>query len=149
MRLELTTPAILFSTISVLMLAYTNRFLAVARLIRDLHDRYLLAPSELTLKQIKNLKRRVILIRNMQLLAIASLLMSVVCMFLLFSEEDQVVTKIIFSMSLILMSISLSFSVWEIFISINALKLEISDIEGKNKSFIDKLIDLENPLNKS
>lgn len=138
MTLELTTPALLFSTISLLMLAYTNRFLAVAKLIRDLHDRYIKEPTTITLDQIKNLKRRVILIRNMQLLAISSLLLSVVCMALLFNGLVDY-GKMVFGISLILMSFSLSFSVWEIVISINALKLELSDIEEKNKSFLEKL----------
>ena len=148
MKLELTTPALLFSTISLLMLAYTHRFLAVARLIRDLHDKYLLKPSELLEKQISNLRRRVILIRNMQLLAIASLFFSALCMFLLFAEYSLIYSTGVFSVSLIMLCISLGFSVWEIMISINALKWELSDMEIKSKSIVDKIIDIEMPIKK-
>jgi hypothetical protein len=138
MQLQLTTPALLFSTISLLMLAYTNRFLAIARLIRDLHDRYLDKPSEHILQQIKNLRLRLNLIRNMQFLGVFSLLLSVLCMILLFMDEEFW-GKVIFSASMIMMVISLTLSVWEIIISVNALKIELHDIEEKSRSFIDKL----------
>jgi hypothetical protein len=39
-QLSLTTPALLFSAISLLLLAYTNRFLAYASVVRNLHARY-------------------------------------------------------------------------------------------------------------
>jgi hypothetical protein len=110
MQLQLTTPALLFSTISLLMLAYTNRFLAIARLIRDLHDRYLDKPSEHILQQIKNLRLRLNLIRNMQFLGVFSLLLSVLCMILLFMDEEFW-GKVIFSASMIMMVISLTLSV--------------------------------------
>ena len=40
MEITLTTPSLLFPAISLLMLAYTNRFLTLATIIRGLHDRY-------------------------------------------------------------------------------------------------------------
>lgn len=131
MQLELTTPALLFSTTSLLMLAYTNRFLAIAKLIRELHDEYLVNGSEKDLLQMKSLRQRLALTRNMQLLAVLSLLMSVVCMFLLFAEQD-LIAKYCFGASLILMSASLVFSALEISKSINAIKLELTDIELQN-----------------
>ena len=67
MEISLTTPALLFPAISLLLLAYTNRFLALANLIRNLHAKYM-SEKDLKIKaQISNLKKRVILIRNMQL----------------------------------------------------------------------------------
>lgn len=127
MQLELTTPALLFSTTSLLMLAYTNRFLAIAKLIRKLHDEYQTHRSEKDLLQMKSLRQRLALIRNMQLLAVLSLLLSVVCMFLLFAEQN-LIAKYFFGGSLILMSLSLVISAIEIFKSINAIKLELTDL---------------------
>lgn len=73
MQISLTTPALLFPAISLLLLAYTNRFLALASLIRNLHARYM-GEKDIKIKaQISNLRKRVILIRNMQLLGISSL----------------------------------------------------------------------------
>lgn len=136
--MQLSTPALLFSTISLLMLAYTNRFLAIAKLIRDLHDKYLDTHSEHILSQIKNLRLRLNLIRNMQLLGVLSLLLSVVCMLLLFNE-DEYWAKILFGASMSMMVISLTLSVWEITISAQALKIELRDIEEKSSTFLEKI----------
>ncbi len=138
MELQISTPALLFSTISLLMLAYTNRFLAIAKLIRDLHDKYVNEPNELILNQIKNLRLRLNLIRNMQLLGVLSLLLSVVCMILLFTEE-MYWAKVLFGTSMFMMVVSLMLSVWEITISAKALKIELNDIEGKSSSFLEKI----------
>ncbi len=75
----------------------------------------------------KSLRQRLALIRNMQLLAVLSLLLSVVCMFLLFAEQN-LIAKYFFGGSLILMSVSLVISAIEIFKSINAIKLELTDL---------------------
>jgi len=137
MEMELSTPALLFSITSLLMLAYTNRFLGIAKLIRDLHERYVTKPDEHVLKQIKNLRKRLNLIRNMQMYGVLSLLLSVICMFFLFfGNEDW--PKVIFVMSMAMMSFSLILSVWEITISAEALKIELRDIEEKNRNFIEK-----------
>lgn len=136
MEITLTTPALLFPAISLLLLAYTNRFLALASLIRSLHDRY--ASSEcdpVILEQIRNLRRRITLIRRMQTLGIASLLLCVLCMFVLFAGQ-QLVGKVLFGISLVLMMASLGTSLREIQISIGALDLELSDIEGDSASSI-------------
>ncbi len=138
MEITLTTPALLFPAISLLLLAYTNRFLAIAKLIRDLHEKYINKPSEHLLEQIKNLRTRLNLIRNMQLLGVISLLLSVVCMFLLFMDEEGNAT-IIFGVSMLMMVASLSLSVWEITISAKALAIELKDIEEQNKTFFEKL----------
>ena len=81
---SVTTPGLLFSAISLLLLAYTNRFLAAAALIRSLHDRYLEEKSNMILEQIQMLKKRVFLIKLMQTVGVASLFLCVLCMFLLF-----------------------------------------------------------------
>ncbi len=128
MDINLTTPALLFPAISLLLLAYTNRFLALATLIRTLHTKYKEDPHDVILGQIKNLRKRVILIRNMQAFGVLSLLLCVVCMFLLFANE-QIAGRYTFGVSLILLIISLALSVYEIQISVKALKLQLSDME--------------------
>lgn len=128
MDINLTTPALLFPAISLLLLAYTNRFLALATLIRTLHAKYKEDPHDVLLGQIKNLRKRVILIRNMQAFGVMSLLLCVVCMFLLFADE-QISGRYTFGVSLILLMVSLGISVYEIQISVKALKLQLSDME--------------------
>lgn len=130
MQLELSTPALLFSTTSLLMLAYTNRFVAIARLIRELHDDYMETKEEKDLIQLQSLRKRLALIRNMQLFGVLSLLLSVICMFLLFAEY-ALVAKFVFSLSLILMSVSLVISALEITQSITAINVELKNIEDR------------------
>lgn len=128
MEINLTTPALLFPAISLLLLAYTNRFLTIATLIRSLHSKYKEEPDALIWSQIKNLRLRVKLIRNMQALGVLSLLLCVVCMFVIFSDNLPL-AEIIFGISLILLILSLAVSAWEIQISVKALNIQLSDIE--------------------
>ncbi len=128
MDINLTTPALLFPAISLLLLAYTNRFLTLATLIRTLHAKYKEDPHDKILGQIKNLRKRVILIRNMQAFGVMSLLLCVVCMFLLFANE-QIAGRYTFGVSLILLIVSLALSAYEIQISVKALKLQLGDME--------------------
>ena len=128
MEINLTTPALLFPAISLLLLAYTNRFLTLATLIRTLHAKYKEDPHDVLLGQIKNLRKRVILIRNMQVFGVLSLLLCVICMFLLFYNQ-QIIGRYTFGISLILLIVSLALSVYEIQISVRALKLHLGDME--------------------
>jgi hypothetical protein len=128
MNIDLTTPALLFSTISLLLLAYTNRFLALATVIRTLHREYLTTPDPVAAAQIANLRRRVNLIRDMQFLGVASLLSCTVCMGLLFAGII-LLGKIVFAISLVLMVGSLAISLVEIRISVGALNLQLRDME--------------------
>lgn len=128
MDITLTTPALLFPAISLLLLAYTNRFLTLATLIRSLHSTYKSKPDDLIIGQIKNLRHRVILIRNMQSFGVASLFLCVMCMFVLFAGQIDL-GKLIFGSSLVLLLISLALSIREIQISVNALNLHLSDLE--------------------
>lgn len=127
MELTLTTPALLFPTVSLVLLAYTNRFLAVAALIRKLAAQYKDDHNENVADQIKSLKLRVRLIRDMQMLSIFALLLSVVCMFSLFIGE-LVLAKYIFSASLLSLMISLGMSLREIMISTHALAIQLKDM---------------------
>ena len=128
MKLSLTTPALLFSAISLLLLSYTNRFLTIAQLVRTLHAKYKEKPDTLIYSQIRNLRKRILLIQNMQILGIVSLLLYVGCMFLLYVEWIAV-AEIIFGVALVLLIASLALSAWEIKISVKALNLHLSDIE--------------------
>ncbi len=127
-QLTLTTPALLFSAISLLLLAYTNRFLAYAQIVRNLHARFKDDPSHILLGQIKNLRRRLILTRNMQILGISSLLLCVLVMFLIYVEYT-LVAEVLFGIALVLLVLSLAISVLEIQISVKALDLHLSDME--------------------
>jgi len=127
-QLTLTTPALLFSAISLIMLAYTNRFLAYAAVIRNLHDIYLQKKQTSLLRQIKNLKLRLNLTRWMQIFGISSLLCCVLTMFLIYVKQ-QMVAVYLFGFSLILLIISLALLIKEIQISAQALQYHIADIE--------------------
>ncbi len=129
MDFTLTTPALLFPAISLLLLAYTNRFLTLANLIRDLHARYKVNPEDIILVQIKNLRYRVVLIRNMQIFGVASFFLCVMTMLVLFLGQD-LLGKILFGSSLILLLISLGLSLREVQVSIDALNYRLSDIES-------------------
>ncbi|RVU26485.1 DUF2721 domain-containing protein [Sandaracinomonas limnophila] len=131
-ELAISTPALLFSIISLLMIAFTNRFMSMASLIRDLHERFLKQPDKTILIQIKNLRKRISMIRNMQIIAITSLLVSILCMFFIFWGMD-IIAKWLFVMGLIGLSISLIISAYEIMISTEALDAEISDMEEEIK----------------
>jgi glucose uptake protein GlcU len=128
MKLSLTTPAVLFSAISLLLLAYTNRFLTIAQLVRSLHGKYKENKNVIFYGQIKNLRQRINLIRNMQIFGIISLLLCVLCMFLLYIEWIAV-AEVVFGIALLLLIISLALSAWEIQISVRALNIHLSDIE--------------------
>ena len=128
-ELTLTTPALLFSAISLIMLAYTNRFLAYAAVIRNLHDRYLEKMDESLIQQIKNLKLRLYLTRWMQIFGITSLLLCVLTMFLIYIDQ-QIVAIWVFGIALVLLIISLTLLIKEIHISAQALKLHLKDIEN-------------------
>ncbi len=129
-QLTLTTPALLFSAISLLLLAYTNRFLAYAAVVRGLHERLKSDPSPLLLGQIKNLRQRLVLTRSMQILGISSLLLCVLCMFMLYVQW-RTFAEVIFGVALLLLLLSLALSVREIQISVRALDIQLSDMEHK------------------
>ncbi|MFC3415857.1 DUF2721 domain-containing protein [Algoriphagus hitonicola] len=148
MELELSTPALLFSAITLLMLAFTNRFLAIANLIRGLHKKFKESPDEeeLVVEQLHNLRRRLSLIKNMQLFGIFSFLLCVICMYLLF-QGYTVAANWIFVGSMASLLIALGLSLIEIQISTKALNLELSDMEEvfrSRKSSLDFIFKKEN-----
>jgi hypothetical protein len=132
MDITLTTPALLFPTVSLLMLAYTNRFLALASVIRNLHDRYKAEDDENLLGQIANLKYRTYLIRDMQIAGVLSLLFCVISMFALFAGWIAA-GQWSFAIALLLMIVSMVISLRELQISVGALDLLLAELEDESK----------------
>jgi hypothetical protein len=128
MDLSLSTPALLFPAISLLLLAYTNRFLTLANLIRDLYARYKANPDPKIKGQLANLSYRIGIIRNMQVFGVSSFFFCVLCMLLLFIGE-VVIAKWVFGIGLILLLVSLGLSLREVQVSIDALRLQVHDLD--------------------
>lgn len=133
MNLDIETPALLFSATSLILLAYTNRFLTIAQIVRGLKKTYDQEHTKSILIQIKNLNLRLTLIRYMQLFGVLCLFLSVFAMLLLFLDQ-QLAGIFLFGASLLCLLVSLALSFWEISISVKALKVHLSDLlEEKNK----------------
>ena len=127
---SLVTPTLLFSAVSLIMQAYTNRFLSYAQLVRNLKDKYVKDRSEVTAAQIANLRKRLNLTRSMQILGISSLFCCVVSMFFCFISL-RVTAIIIFVIALLLLISSLGLSIRELVISTRALEIHLNDLEHK------------------
>ena len=132
--ITLTTPALLFPAISLLLLAYTNRFLSIATLIRQLHGQYVQNPEKAVVYgQIANLRRRLHLIRAMQVTGVLSFFFCVLAMMLIFQKMEQA-GSYVFGLSLLLLLVSLGILLKELYISTHALELELSDMEFQKKN---------------
>jgi hypothetical protein len=127
-KLTLTTPALLFSAVSLILLAYTNRFLGYAQLIRNLYEKFTNNPNSVLLAQIQNLRKRLYMTRTMQVLGVLSLFLCVVSMLLIYINFIILATWA-FGIGLLLLIISLGYSAWEIVISVKALDLHLKDME--------------------
>jgi len=127
MELTITTPALLFPAISLLLLAYTNRFLSLAALMRELYAAHQIRPDPKLKGQLANLRYRIVIIRNMQVCGVSSFFLCVLCMFLLFAGQP-VLGQWAFGGSLVLLLISLALSLREIQVSIGALTLQLEDL---------------------
>ena len=131
MDLSISTPALLFSAISLLILAYTNKFLALASLIRQLVEQYEKNNDIIILKQIDNFQIRLKLIKYTQVFGVVSFSFCVISMFLIFIRWI-IPAEIVFGISLITMFVSLVLSLQEIFISIGALNIELNRIKKES-----------------
>jgi hypothetical protein len=127
MTLHIETPALLFSATSLILLAYTNRFLTIASIVRGLKKTYDEKESKTILLEIKNLNLRLTLIRYMQLFGVCCLFLSVFAMLLLFLDL-QIISLYFFGLSLFSLLTSLALSFWEISISVDALRLHLSGL---------------------
>ncbi|MDH6358501.1 DUF2721 domain-containing protein [Parabacteroides sp. PF5-9] len=126
--LDLTTPSLLFSAISLILLAYTNRFISYASVVRALKERHQQTQDPKDIAQIANLRKRLHLIRLMQILGIVSLLFCVLAMFFIYISF-QLIAAWMFGVALILLAISLGVCIWEINISVKALEIHLEDID--------------------
>ena len=131
MNLSIETPALLFSATSLILLAYTNRFLTVAQIVRGLKKNYDQDHNKSILIEIKNLNQRITLIRYMQLFGVLCLFLSVSAMFLLFLNYETIGIYI-FGVSLLSLLISLGISFWEVSISVIALRVHLQDLMEEN-----------------
>lgn len=130
--MNLTTPALLFPAISLLLLAYTNRFIVLAQLIRHLHAQNQENLTDAVVRQIANLRLRIVLIRRMQALGVTSFILCALSMFLVFIETI-LVAQYVFGVSLFLLVLSLVFSLVEILISTKAIEIELENFEHSLK----------------
>jgi hypothetical protein len=129
MQLTLSIPALLFPAISLSMLAYNARYLAIAGLIRQLHQKYQETASPAVGLQVKQLSKRLSIIKNMQAVAILSFLFSVITMFLIYIELDFW-ANLVFGVSLLALMISLVLSLIEVQLSTKALGIQLKDLDA-------------------
>lgn len=130
--MTITTPALLFPAISLLLLAYTNRFLVLAQLIRQLNHREGTQVRDLAKRQIVNLRQRIVLIRSMQRWGVISFLLCTLSMFSLFMAWD-LAGQWCFGASLAALVLSLTVSLYEIQISCNAINIELESLENRSE----------------
>jgi hypothetical protein len=128
LSLELTTPALLFPAISLLFLAYTNRFLVLAQLIRQLHGNQRVEVRDIVSRQLKNLRKRVQLMKIMQILGVMAFIFCSLSMGAIFLSK-LVLGHFLFGFSLISLTASLVVSLVEVGLSTGAIELELSDLE--------------------
>jgi len=141
MDISINTPALLFPAVSLVLLAYTNRFLALSNRVRSLHDKYLInpTPNKSIHQQIKNLRYRLKLIKNMQTFGVLTFITSIFCIFFIYVDQ-MVVANVFFALALLSFTISLFLSLLEISLSNKAIEIELSDMEGlEDPSVIDYL----------
>ncbi|MFS4417963.1 DUF2721 domain-containing protein [Maribacter sp. 2307ULW6-5] len=129
MELTLSIPALLFPAISLTMLAYNARYLAIAALIRQLYEKYRESSSQPLERQIFQLRRRLIIIKNMQASAILSFLLSAITMFLIYVEVGFW-ANVVFGGSLLFLMLSLLLSLREVQLSTKALEIQLANMES-------------------
>lgn len=133
-ELNLTTPSLLFSAISLILLAYTNRFLSYASVVRSLNEKYQENPDKdpTTLNQIRNFVLRLRLIRAMQTLGAGSLIFCLAAMFLYFINLT-LPAEIFFGIGMVMLACSLGLCIWEVQISTEAISLHLQNIRRRQR----------------
>ncbi|MES2824422.1 MAG: DUF2721 domain-containing protein [Pseudomonadota bacterium] len=130
MEMTITTPSLLFPAISLLLLAYTNRFVVLANVIRELSKRENASSQELVRRQIDNLRLRIQMIRRMQSFGVLSFVLCTLSMFSLLLQWT-IAGQLLFAISLILLVLSLLFSLFEVNISTEAINIELEKFDQK------------------
>jgi hypothetical protein len=129
MELTLSIPALLFPAISLTMLAYNARYLAIAALIRQLYQKYEETGSSSIGLQVQKLRKRLAIIKNMQATAIVSFLLAVITMSLIYIQQTFW-ANLVFGISLLALMVSLGLSLLEVQLSTKALEIQLKDMEG-------------------
>ncbi len=129
--MDITTPALLFPAISLLLLAFTNRFLTLAQLIRQLAAADG-AEANLVAMQIPGLKRRISLIKYMQTFGVLSFLLCALAMLAIFSAHGTL-GEVLFGLSIVALAASLVLSLIEVILSTQALSIVVDDLEGRTR----------------
>lgn len=132
MELSLSIPALLFPAISLTMLAYNARYLAIAALIRQLHQKYQETESKSVELQVQKLRKRLTIIKNMQATAIVSFILAVSSMALIYFEFSAI-AHLIFAISLFALMVSLVLSLIEVQLSTKALSIQLEDMSSLKK----------------
>jgi hypothetical protein len=127
MEIALTTPAVLLPASTLLLLGLSNRFLALASVLRELRERYRALPDESLLHQIRNLRVRCKVMRASQASGMASLGLTVFAMLMVFIGVEFI-GRWVFGVALILMFVALLLALAEIVVSTDALDIEIRDL---------------------
>lgn len=130
--MDLTTPALLFPAISLLLLAYTNRFLVLAQLIRQLHGQRQEQLQEMVIRQIANLRLRIVLSKAMQGLGVLSFILCSMAMLFIFIDLRPL-AELSFGLSLFHLVLSLLISLYEIMISTKAIEIELESLEIRSR----------------
>lgn len=129
MEMTITTPSLLFPAISLLMLAYTNRFITLANVIRQLSNLENAPSKDLVIRQMQNLRVRMSVIRLMQAFGVLSFVFCTLSMFALLLAF-QMAGMYLFAASLLLLVLSLLFSFYEVNISTTAINIELEKFDA-------------------
>lgn len=132
MEMTITTPSLLFPAISLLMLAYTNRFVTLANVIRQLSNLENAPSRDIVIRQIENLRIRMTVIRLMQAFGVLSFVFCTLSMFSLLLAFP-VAGMYLFAASLLLLVVSLLFSFYEVNISTTAINIELEKFDEELK----------------
>lgn len=130
MEMTITTPSLLFPAISLLMLAYTNRFVVLTNVIRQLSNLEDAHSKNVVIRQIENLRLRVQVIRQMQAYGVLSFVLCTMSMFSLLLAWP-LTGQFLFAVSLLLLVVSLTFSFYEVNISTKAINIELEKFDAK------------------
>ncbi len=122
--LTLTAPSVVFGAISLIFLAYTNRYLTLATVIRKLHATWRQTRDETLKSQITVLRERVTLITCIQISGLVSLFLAILSIIAILSGS-QPWAAILFFFSLALMIVFIIIALIEVCKSAQALDIEL------------------------
>lgn len=128
MDIAINTPALLFPAITILFLAYSNRFLTIATRIREKHADFNKTHSPVAAKQIMSFRLRLRYIVAMEMFAVLGIISCTIAMgFIFYGLQNY--GNIAFAISMLFIVLSLLASIIELFFSMKALNIELEDME--------------------